>query len=166
MQNIDKALRKLSKGEIELLTAEEKLVLMDNLKSEDLNDFQEIIREFNNAKDELQPSETVKSNLLQHFKDTKHTTQSNTEAESVGSSQFYLLKIAAAAVLLFGLGTAIYVMNNTTTDETTLYIETDEFNQFTQIDQVVNEEDTIANDTKFLLSMDFFSNSSISLDYK
>ena len=162
MQNIDKALSKLSKGEMELLTPEERTLLIDNLESTELNDFKEIIIQLTQAENDVEPEGRLKTELLQQFKKTK---QNDTATEQKASSRFYFLKVAAAVLVLFGLGATLYFVNSKTTDEASVYIETDEFNQFTQIDQVVNEEDTMGSETKFLMSMDFFSNASVSLDY-
>ena len=71
MQNIDKALRKLSKGEMELLTPEEKTLLVDNLESTELNDFKEIIIQLTEANDDLEPDSRLKMELLQQFNKTK-----------------------------------------------------------------------------------------------
>ncbi len=71
MQNIDKALRKLSKGEMELLTPEEKTLLVDNLESTELNDFKEIIIQLTEANDDLEPDSRLKTELLQQFNKTK-----------------------------------------------------------------------------------------------
>jgi hypothetical protein len=166
MQNIDKALNKLSKGEMELLTPEERTLLIDNLESTELSDFKEIIIQLTQAENDVEPEDRLKTELLQHFKKTKQSKQNITATEQSVSSRFYFLKVAAAVLVLFGLGVTLYFINSKTTDEASVYIETDEFNQFTQIDQVVNEEDTMGSETKFLMSMDFFSNASVSLDYK
>jgi len=71
MQNIDKALRKLSKGEMELLTPEEKTLLVENLESTELNDFKEIIIQLTEANDDLEPDSRLKTELLQQFNKTK-----------------------------------------------------------------------------------------------
>ena len=71
MQNIDKALRKLSKGEMELLTPEEKTLLVDNLESTELNDFKEIIIQLTEANDDLEPDSRLKTELIQQFNKTK-----------------------------------------------------------------------------------------------
>lgn len=43
-------------------------------------------------------------------------------------------------------------------------IEMEEFNKYTQLNNTSNAEDSIANETKFLMSVDFFSNSGIVLE--
>tara|TARA_B110000046_G_scaffold157892_1_gene169539 strand:+ start:14824 stop:15246 length:423 start_codon:yes stop_codon:yes gene_type:complete len=140
--------------------------LIDNLESVELNDFKEVIIQLTRAENDVEPDSRLKTELLQQFKKTKQTTQNKPATEQSVSSKSYFLKVAAAVLVLFGLGATLYFINSKSTDEAAVHIETDEFNQFTQIDQVVNEEDTMASETKFLMSMDFFSNSSVSLNYK
>lgn len=43
-------------------------------------------------------------------------------------------------------------------------IEMEEFNKYTQLNNTSNAEDSIANETKFLMSVYFFSNSGIVLE--
>ena len=56
---------------MELLTPEEKTLLVDNLESTELNDFKEIIIQLTEANDDLEPDSRLKTELLQQFNKTK-----------------------------------------------------------------------------------------------
>ena len=163
MENIDRVLEKLLKGDLEQLTAEEKLYLCENLESEELQEFTEIIQQFIQL-EEVEPDVKLKRELLTQFKSSKLVGVNEIEMIERTSSQFNIYKIAVAAVVVLVAGVGFYFSNFNSSNNTASSIDAEEFNQFTQLEEQEMKDDTLVQETKFLMSMDFFSNASVALE--
>lgn len=166
MQNFETAIKKLSNGELKHLTPEEKNYLIENLESDDLAEFSDLIGEFDKTNLELEPSEALKKNLLYHFNLEKRSNTEEFEAKVLSPLKFKFLKFSAAAIVVIASSIALYLVNSSSANSSSELINPDDFNRYTRLEEQVIDNDTLVRETKYLMSMDFFSNASVALDFE
>lgn len=165
MQNLESALKKLSDGELDSLTSVEKKLLTESLESEDLSEFKEILELFMDSKIDLEPSIELKNKLINHFNFTKQSTLPKIEVKAESTSIVNLFKLAAAALVILAFASAFFLYTSNSAEPSVAAMGIEDFHQFTQSERIQNEKDTLAEETKYLMSMDFFSNASITLEF-
>jgi hypothetical protein len=163
MQSEERALILLAKGDLDKLTAEEKQWLIKNLDSTELKEYTDLISNVTAQLKHLVPRMETKTQLLEKFRSGKYSDFENKV------TRFTPFRIAVASiVILVGIGSLFLFLNNNEEQEYSA-LSDEEFIKFTQSEDFEKEElspDSVKSETKFLMTMDFFSNSSISVHLK
>jgi hypothetical protein len=163
MQSEERALILLAKGDLDKLTAEEKQWLIKNLDSTELKEYSDLISNVTAQLKHLVPRMETKTQLLEKFRSGKYSDFENKV------TRFTPFRIAVASiVILVGIGSLFLFLNNNEEQEYSA-LSDEEFIKFTQSEDFEKEElspDSVKSETKFLMTMDFFSNSSISVHLK
>lgn len=144
-----------------LLNEEERSQIEDCTDSEIVQDYQLLVDSVKKQA-EVNPDGEIRTLLINQFKD-KYSKQSKNVSKS---NRFLLqsLKVAASTVFIIGIGMIFFYQTSKSSEISKNEIEMEEFNKYTQLNNTSNAEDSIANETKFLMSVDFFSNSGIVLE--
>lgn len=167
MQNEERALNLLAEGKFDNLTIEEKQWLVQNLESEDLQHYSEVILEFKNQLKELKPNLKSKELLLERFK-TYNSDSKEANFVDLPRKLFTPFKVVAASIVGLGIVGLFYMFYDRDLNYKS-NISEQEFIQFTQLEEAREEEvepDSVKRETRFLMHMDFFSNASIGVDSK
>lgn len=144
-----------------LLNEKERSQIERCMDSEIVQDYQLLVDSMKNQP-EVSPDSEIKNLLISQFKN-KYSKQSK-EVSKPYRFLPQLLKAAASIVCIIGIGTIFFYHTNENSEISKNEIEMEEFNKYTQMDYIRNAEDSIAKETKFLMSVDFFSNSGIVLE--
>lgn len=144
-----------------LLNDEERSEIEDGLDSEIVQDYQLLVDSMK-IQPEVIPDSEIKNLLIRQFKN-KYSKQPK-EVSKPNRFLPQLLKVAASIVFIIGIGTIFFYHTSESSEISKNEIEMEEFNKYTQMDNSSNAEDSIAMETKFLMSVDFFSNSGIILE--
>ncbi len=163
MQSEERALILLAKGDLDKLTAEEKQWLIKNLDSTELKEYSDLISNVTAQLKHLVPIMETKTELLAKFRAGKHGNFQN----KVTRFTPFRIEVASIAILV-GIGSLFLFLNNNEEQEYSA-LSDEEFIKFTQSEDFEKEElsqDSVKSETKFLMTMDFFSNSSISVHLK
>jgi hypothetical protein len=158
MKHSNKILDLLLKGANKNLNTQELNFLKENLNIENIEDYTELIGAYLAGQNDLSPSAQVKENLMQHFE----TIQEQQQKKGFVFKLLFI-KLSAAAVFILGVSAAlIYLFPNNepiqTANDTNELINM-EFEEFTETEEIKEEE--MKEETKYLLYVDFFSNSSL-----
>ncbi len=146
----------IQKKSSDQLSNEELLFLKHNLNDEEIEQYSAIINNFKELDGETSlPHDSIKESLLSRFK-----------AENIGNKSnmgngFKFLEIAATATIILGLSYTFYLLFNQKSQEKVTQICPEDFNKFTQIEDNFKQEEVQSRekDTKYLMNMDFFTNS-------
>ena len=160
MKESDKILDLLLKGANNSLTIEETSYLRDSMNLEEIEDFTALLHSYLKEQESIEPNLKIKEDLLLHFQEKK---QKSTVIKNIWP---LLIKLSAAAILILALGISIFSLfpsaENTTLDEDTIDLIDMEFSEFAKTEvQKVQAKEELKEETKYLLHVDFFSNSSL-----
>lgn len=163
MQSEERALILLANGDLEKLTAEEKQWLIEDLESTELKEFSDLIFDFKIQLKNLGPTVESKAQVIEKFRAGKYGDFENKV------NRFTPFRIAVSSIaILVGIGTLFLFLNNNKWQEYSA-LSDEKFIKFTQSEGFDKEDlnqDSVRPETKFLMTMDFFSNSSISVHLK
>ena len=166
MDNHDSIIHKLTSGNIDSLSLSEIEWLRTNLENENLFEYKELIEQCFNGFEEIEPNAEMKAAVLSKFRLSKGKPNVSYHSKTVAFRSNHLLKIAAAVIIVVAFGAIWKLTNTSQIANVDNDLNEDDFHQFTQIDDQKNNLDTLANETKYLMSMDFFSNATVALDLK
>ena len=144
-----------------LLNDEERSEIEDSIDSGIVQDYQLLVDSMK-IQPEVIPDNEIKNLLIRQFKN-KYSKQPK-EVSKPNRFLPQLLKAVASIVFIIGIGTIFFYHTNENSEISKNEIEIEEFNKYTQMDNSSNAEDSIAMETRFLMSVDFFSNSGIVLE--
>lgn len=160
MKQSDKILDLLLKGANQGLSASETSFLKETLNVAEIEDFVEVINSYLLEQNNLEPDLTIKSNLMNQFQATQQ------KPEKLGGFKPLFIKLSVAAILILGLSAALIYLIPTTENSTAIEDSNDlkemEFMDFEGNETVkIEDEEEMKEETKYLLHVDFFSNSSL-----
>ena len=136
------------------LSKEDISILQNELSVEEIEQCSEFIANFKSLDKAILPDPSIKKSLIRKF------NSQNADSEIGKNKSFTFMKIAATGAIVIGLSLCFYLLfpQKSTLQETQISLE--EFNESTQIEDLDQKESQPLNeDTKYLMNMEFFSNS-------